>query len=105
MTGIPLPTVEMGRRVTDLRVIEAVRWVTNLSPEHFTRISEIHFEGPILSLVLVSGERVLPGDAANFRRLYNLLLAALEKFRHQNIAIRHLDMRFNDEIVVMPASI
>lgn len=105
VTGIDLPAVQMGRRLTDLRVVEAVRFVATLPPEHFTRVSEIHFEGPILSLVLVTGEKVYPGDAANFRRLYHLLLATLEKFRHQNVAIRHLDMRFNDEIVVMPANI
>lgn len=105
ITGIELAEFRPGQRLEDRRVQEAVRWLTALGPEYLVRVSEIHFEQSVMSLRLVSGETVLPGTAENFRELYDLMLASLEKFRRQNMRLAYLDMRFNREIVVRPENL
>jgi len=105
ITGIDLKNFTMGVKINDRRILKVTRWLAPLSDGYLTRISEIHFDGPVMTLKLTTGEIVLPGDKDNYMRLYNLLLATLEKFQYQNVSISIIDMRFNNEIVVKPEKI
>ena len=105
ITGIDLKSIKLGKRIYDRRIIKVTRWLSPISTEYLTRISEIHFEGDIMTFRLTTGEKVLVGDVNTFKKLYNLLIATLEKFKNQNLPIDYIDMRFNNEIVVKPEEI
>lgn len=104
ITGLKLQTSRAGDSLTSNDDFFIARnWLKTLGERILKNISEINFsstQNPYL--VLVTGEKIFPRSAEDFKNRYDFLRALLDNLRKNNVEPFYLDMRAPSEIVVRP---
>ncbi len=103
-TGLPWDKLRPGDAVSSNdEFVIARRWVDTLGPAILKEIAEINLANPDEPyLFLVSGERVMPKSLDDFKARYTFLGALLDNLKRNAVEPDYLDMRAQNEIVVMP---
>lgn len=104
ITGLRLGQTQTGSNLSnndDFYI--AKNWIKNLNEKILDQISEINFsncQNPYI--IMLSGEKIFPRSAEDFKNRYVFLRALLDNLRKNNVETFYLDMRALNDIVIRP---
>lgn len=104
ITGLPWSGIAVGQDLSGHDEFGTAReWVMALDPVLRSQVAEINLSNPIEPyLFLVSGVRVIPKSLSDFKARFTFLCALLDNLQKNAVEPDYLDMRAQNEIVVMP---
>lgn len=104
ITGLKLENCELGTSIfknDDFFI--AKNWVETFDEKIFKGISEINFsncQNPYI--IMLTGEKIYPRNAKDFKNRYVFLLALLDNLHKNNVEPFYLDMRALNDVVIRP---
>ncbi len=107
ITGLKLQNTNLGSSIfhnDDFYM--AKKWINILGEKILKQISEINFsncQNPYI--IMLTGEKVFPRNAEDFKNRYVFLRALLDNLRKNNVEPFYLDMRALNDIVIRPRKI
>lgn len=104
ITGLKLQNANLGASIShNDDFYMAKQWIKILGNNIFKQISEINFsncQNPYI--IMLTGEKVFPRNAEDFKNRYVFLRALLDNLRKNNVEPFYLDMRAMNDIVIRP---
>ncbi len=104
ITGLKLQNANLGSSIfhnDDFYM--AKHWLKTLDEKIIKQISEINFsncQNPYI--IMLTGEKIFPRNAEDFKNRYVFLRALLDNLRKNNVEPFYLDMRALNAIVIRP---
>ena len=104
ITGLKLQDASLGTSIAhNDDFYTAKNWIKTLDEKILKQISEINFskcQNPYI--IMLTGEKICPRDAKDFKNRYIFLRALLDNLHKNNVEPFYLDMRANNDIVIRP---
>ena len=104
ITGLKLKEADLGTSISHNDDFYMAKiWIKTLGEKIFKQISEINFsncQNPYI--IMLTGEKVFPRNAEDFKNRYVFLRALLDNLHKNNVEPFYLDMRANNDIVIRP---
>lgn len=107
ITGLNIKNASLGTSILnndDFYI--AKMWIKTLGEKILKQISEINFSKPQNPyIIMLTGEKVFPRNAEDFKNRYVFLRALLDNLHKNNVEPFYLDMRALNDIVIRPKKI
>ena len=107
ITGLKLQDATLGTSIAhNDDFYTAKSWIKTLDEKILKQISEINFskcQNPYI--IMLTGEKIFPRNAEDFKNRYIFLRALLDNLRKNNVEPFYLDMRAMNDIVIRPKKI
>ncbi|MBQ3643091.1 MAG: FtsQ-type POTRA domain-containing protein [Candidatus Riflebacteria bacterium] len=107
ITGLKLEESTLGTSIAhNDDFYMAKSWVKTFDENILKQISEINFskcQNPYI--IMLTGEKIFPRNAEDFKNRYVFLRALLDNLRKNNVEPFYLDMRALNDIVIRPQKI